>query len=200
MFLKLFWSFAQVGLFSFGGGMAAMPLIQSQVVDLHQWLTLTEFTDLVTIAEMTPGPIAVNAATFVGIRVAGLPGALIATFGCVLPSFLIVTLLAKVYFKFRSQPVFSGVLSGLRPAVVALIACAGVNMLLLALWGEAGLSSRVPNSGLDLRCAGARRFFRTAQVEAQPHHGDAGIWRSGRSCFFDSAGSKLRKGDSSCIL
>ena len=69
VFLKLFWSFAQVGLFSFGGGMAAMPLIQSQVVDLHQWLTLTEFTDLVTIAEMTPGPIAVNAATFVGIRV-----------------------------------------------------------------------------------------------------------------------------------
>ena len=147
VFLKLFWSFAQVGLFSFGGGMAAMPLIQSQVVDLHQWLTLTEFTDLVTIAEMTPGPIAVNAATFVGIRVAGLPGALIATFGCVLPSFLIVTLLAKVYFKFRSQPVFSGVLSGLRPAVVALIACAGVNMLLLALWGEGGLSSglRIPD-------------------------------------------------------
>lgn len=171
MFLKLFWSFAQVGLFSFGGGMAAMPLIQSQVVDLHHWLTLTEFTDLVTIAEMTPGPIAVNAATFVGIRVAGLPGALVATFGCVLPSFLIVTLLAKMYFKFRSQPVFSGVLSGLRPAVVALIACAGVNMLLLALWGEAGLSGglRIPDwisAVLVLGCFFVLRRWKPSPIAA----------------------------------
>ena len=75
--LHLLWSFFQVGLFSIGGGYAAMPLIQSQVVDQYGWLTMREFTDLITIAEMTPGPIAVNSATFVGIRIAGFPGALI---------------------------------------------------------------------------------------------------------------------------
>ena len=87
--LELFWSFFQVGLFSFGGGYAAMPLIQCQVVDLHNWLTVGEFTDLVTIAEMTPGPIAVNAATCVGTRIAGLPGALIATLAGTIASIIL---------------------------------------------------------------------------------------------------------------
>jgi len=92
--LKLFWSFFQIGMFSIGGGMAAIPLIQNQVVNLHHWLTLTEFTDLITIAEMTPGPIAINSATFVGIRIAGIPGAIISTVGCIFPSCIIVSLLA----------------------------------------------------------------------------------------------------------
>ena len=83
IYLQLFWSFLQIGLFSIGGGYAAMPLIQAQVVQNHPWLNMSEFTDLVTIAEMTPGPIAINSATFVGIRIAGIPGALIATFGCI---------------------------------------------------------------------------------------------------------------------
>jgi len=86
IYLELFWSFFQVGLFSIGGGYAAMPLIQNQVVDIHPWLTMTGFADIMAISEMTPGPIAVNAATFVGIQVAGLPGALIATIGCIFPS------------------------------------------------------------------------------------------------------------------
>ena len=75
IYIQLFFSFLQVGLFSFGGGYAAMPLIQGQVVTMHQWLSMSEFTDLITISQMTPGPIAVNSATFVGIKVAGLPGA-----------------------------------------------------------------------------------------------------------------------------
>ena len=75
IYLQLFWSFFQIGLFSIGGGYAAMPLIQNQVVDLHHWLTMTEFTDLITISQMTPGPIAVNSATFVGIQIAGFGGA-----------------------------------------------------------------------------------------------------------------------------
>lgn len=79
IYLKLFWSFFQIGLFSVGGGYAAMPLIQNQVVDLHQWLSMQEFADIVTIAEMTPGPIAINAATFVGTRVTGLAGAIAAS-------------------------------------------------------------------------------------------------------------------------
>ena len=81
IYIQLFFSFLQVGLFSFGGGYAAMPLIQGQVVTMHQWLSMSEFTDLITISQMTPGPIAVNSATFVGIKVAGLPGAIAATAG-----------------------------------------------------------------------------------------------------------------------
>ena len=100
IYLELFWSFFQVGLFSIGGGYAAMPLIQNQVVDIHPWLTMTGFADIMTIAEMTPGPIAVNAATFVGIQVAGLPGALIATIGCIFPSCVIVMALAYMYYRF----------------------------------------------------------------------------------------------------
>ena len=82
---ELFLSFVQVGLLSIGGGYAAIPLIQSETVTRHAWLTMHEFTDLVTIAEMTPGPIAINSATFVGIRVAGIPGMFAATVGCILP-------------------------------------------------------------------------------------------------------------------
>lgn len=132
--LKLLWSFLQVGLFSIGGGYAAIPLIQSQVVESNPWLTMEEFTDLVTIAEMTPGPVTINSATFVGIRVAGLPGAVAATFGCILPACFLVSLLAWVYRRYRSAPAVEGVLGCLRPVVVALIAAAGLSMLQTALF------------------------------------------------------------------
>ena len=136
--LELFWSFLQVGLFSIGGGYAAMPLIQAQVVEQHPWLTMSEFTDLITIAEMTPGPIAINSATFVGMRIAGVAGALVATVGCVLPSCIVSLLLAKLYLKYRSLDLIHGALGGLRPAVIALIASAGVTILLGALQTSAG--------------------------------------------------------------
>ena len=145
IYLELFWSFFQVGLFSIGGGYATMPLIQNQVVDIHPWLTMTgfadiitiaEMTDLVTIAEMTPGPIAVNAATFVGIQVAGLPGALIATIGCIFPSCVIVMALAYMYYRFRGLSVMQGILAGLRPAVIAMIASGGISLLCMALYRQ----------------------------------------------------------------
>lgn len=141
--LQLFFSFLQVGLFSIGGGYAAMPLIQSQVVEIHQWLTLTEFTDLITIAEMTPGPIAVNSATFVGIQIAGIPGAIIATLGCIFPSCIIVSLLAYFYYKYKEVTIIQEVLKALRPAVVALIASAGVTILVLAFWNGKGISTNI---------------------------------------------------------
>lgn len=140
LYLELFLSFFQIGLLSFGGGMAAIPLIQAQVVTQHSWLTLTEFTDLVTISEMTPGPIAVNASTFVGTRIAGIPGALVATAGCILPSCCIVSLLAWLYFRYRNLSYIQGCLTGLRPAIVALIASAGLSILSLALWGDGGVT------------------------------------------------------------
>lgn len=129
IYLQLFLSFLQVGMFSIGGGYAAMPLIQSEVVLKHAWLTMGEFTDLITIAEMTPGPIAVNSATFVGLRIAGIQGALIATFGCILPSCLIVSLLAYIYYRYKNVSALQSVLASLRPAVVALIAGAGLSIL-----------------------------------------------------------------------
>lgn len=136
IYLELLWSFFQIGLFSIGGGYAAMPLIQNQVVDVHPWMTMTQFADIMAIAEMTPGPIAVNAATFVGIQVAGMPGAVIATFGCILPSCLIVMTLAYVYYRFRGLRMVQGILTGLRPAVVAMIASAGISLVALSFYGE----------------------------------------------------------------
>lgn len=141
IYLQLFLSFLQIGLFSFGGGYAAMPLIQGQVVTTHGWLSMAEFTDLVTISQMTPGPIAVNSATFVGIKIAGIPGALAATFGCILPSCIIVTLIAWLYLKYRNMTMLQGVLNSLRPAVVAMIASAGISILVTAFWGGAALIS-----------------------------------------------------------
>ena len=109
IYLQLFLSFLQIGLFSLGGGYAAMPLIQNQIVTIHSWLSMSEFTDLITISQMTPGPIAINSATFVGIKIAGLPGALIATIGCILPSCIIVTLIAKLYLKYRNMSVLQDI-------------------------------------------------------------------------------------------
>lgn len=136
IYLELFLSFLQVGLFSFGGGYAAMPLIRDQVVTLHGWLSQEEFTDLITISQMTPGPIAVNSATFVGIKIAGFGGALVATLGCILPSCLIVTGLAYMYLKYRKLAMLQGILDSLRPAVVAMIASAGLSILITAFWGD----------------------------------------------------------------
>lgn len=138
IYLQLFWSFFQIGAFSFGGSMAAMPLIQNQIVDTYGWLTLAEFTDLITISQMTPGPIAINSATFVGTQIAGLAGALVSTLGCILPSCTIVMLLAWVYGKYRGMTVITGILAGLRPTVVALILTAGLSILSLSFWGTDG--------------------------------------------------------------
>ena len=145
IYLELLWSFFQIGLFSIGGGYAAMLLIQHQVVDLHPWLTMTQFADIMTIAEMTPGPIAVNSATFVGIQVAGIPGAVIATIGCILPSCVIVMALAYIYYRFRGLTMVQGVLAGLRPAVIAMIASAGISLIILSFYGQRTLPADLSN-------------------------------------------------------
>lgn len=127
--LDLFLSFLQVGAFSVGGGYAAIPFIQSLAVDTHAWLTLSEFTNLVTIAEMTPGPIAINAATFVGARVGGFWGAVVASVGVVVPSLVIVSLLSIIYARSRGGQTMQTVLSALRAVVVALIVSAAISLV-----------------------------------------------------------------------
>lgn len=134
LLLKLFFAFIQVGLFSVGGGYAAIPLIQEQIVDIYGLMTLEEFSDLITVAEMTPGPISINSATFVGMRLAGIPGVLICSIGCIIPSFCICLTLAHFYYKYRSVSGVQVVLGSLRPAVVAMIASAGASILMFGLF------------------------------------------------------------------
>lgn len=148
IYWQLILSFMQIGLFSIGGGYAALPLIQQQVVDGHGWLTLAEFADVIAISQMTPGPIAINASTFVGMRLGGVLGAIVATVGCIIPSCIIAVLLAKVYYKYRDLTFLQGILGGLRPAVVALIASAAVSMIGLAFFGADGAQPSLAN--LDL--------------------------------------------------
>lgn len=167
IYLQLFLSFLQVGMFSVGGGYAAIPLIRDQVVTGHTWLTMSEFTDLITIAEMTPGPIAVNSATFVGIRIAGPLGAIIATIGCITPSLFIVSLLAYIYYCYKNVSALQSVLASLRPAVVALIAGAGLSILkLVAFQGNAVALASVNWVGILIFVAAfiALRKFKTNPI------------------------------------
>lgn len=141
IYWQLFLAFLQIGMFSFGGGYAALPLIQEQVMK-NGWLSATEFTDLITISQMTPGPIAVNSATFVGIRIGGIAGALAATLGCILPSCILVMGLAWLYLRYRKLSMLQSVLETLRPAVVAMIAAAGVSIMITAFWnGPVGMDT-----------------------------------------------------------
>ncbi|NLB22194.1 MAG: chromate transporter [Clostridium sp.] len=126
--LKLFLVFVQIGAFAFGGGYAVLPLIQRFVVEERGWMTVKEMTDLVSISQMTPGPIAINSATFVGTKVAGLPGAVVATLGSVLPQFIIMMILAYFIFQDRKIGFLDKMLKGLRPGIVGLIGIAAISM------------------------------------------------------------------------
>lgn len=134
LLFKLFFAFIQVGMFSVGGGYAAILLIQEQIVNIHGLMTLEEFSDLITVAEMTPGPISINSATFVGMRIAGIPGVLLCSIGCIIPSFCICLILAHFYYKYRTVGGVQVVLGAMRPAVVALIGSAGASILMLGLF------------------------------------------------------------------
>lgn len=122
---RLIHVFLRMGFFTIGGGYALLPLIQKEVVS-NAWLTPNEFADILAISEVTPGPISVNAATFVGYRIAGIPGALVATFSLVLPSFIIIVLLGKFIRRWMEEPYVARFFSGLRPAVTGTIAGAVV--------------------------------------------------------------------------
>lgn len=136
---ELYISFVMVGLFCVGGGYASVPLIQTQVIDIHQWLTMKEFMDIFAISQMTPGPIGINAATFVGTKVAGMPGAIVATLGFVTPSLFLMSGMAIIFQKYGNVGAIRGALNGLRPAVVALIGAAGLTFTMMTLFGRVDL-------------------------------------------------------------
>lgn len=132
IYLQLFFSFLKVGALSFGGGYATMPFIQAEVVNKYHWLSMEDFTNLITISQMTPGPIAINSATFVGNQLAGIGGSIVATLGCICPACIIVTIIAHFYIKYRKLSLMENVLSVLRPAVVSMILVAGLYILVPA--------------------------------------------------------------------
>ena len=134
MLIELFFTFLQLGLFGIGGGLVSVSILMQQVVVERQWLTAAAFNDLIAIAESTPGPIVVNAATFVGMQLGGLPGAIVSTIAAVIPGFLIAFCLGLLYQRYRSLSPIQGAMDGLRPVIVALIFVGGIKVMRNALF------------------------------------------------------------------
>ncbi len=130
LYLELFIRFLKIGAFSFGGGYASLSLLQAEVVEEAGWLTAADFAGLCAIAEMTPGPVALNAASFTGWQTAGLLGAFFATLGCILPSICLVTLLGLCIRRYGRSPLLQAVLRALRPVVCAMVTYAAISMFL----------------------------------------------------------------------
>ena len=130
LYLQLFYTFFKIGLFGFGGGYAMLSMIQGEVVTRYGWLTSQEFTDIVAISQMTPGPIGINSATYVGFTATGsVWGSIIATLAVVLPSFILMLAISKFFLKYQKHPVVEAVFKGLRPAVVGLLAAAALVLM-----------------------------------------------------------------------
>ena len=124
---ELFFTSFKIGLFTFGGGYAMIPMIQDEIVT-RGWMSMTQLVDFIAISESTPGPFAVNIATFVGESVSGFSGAFAATFGVILPSFIVILLVAKYFMTFKDNFYVKSVLSGLRPTIIGLIAAAAFSI------------------------------------------------------------------------
>jgi len=123
IYLQLFWSFFKIGMFSFGGGYAMIPIIQREI-ESHEWIAAKEFADIVAVSQMTPGPLAVNAATYIGVKIAGVLGSAVATFAVSLPSFIIIISIANFLVKFKESNTINSVLKGIRPVTTGLISSA----------------------------------------------------------------------------
>ena len=139
IYLELFYTFFTIGLFTFGGGYAMLPLIQQKVVE-NGWLKLEEIVDFVAVSESTPGPFAVNTATYVGTETAGVFGAVCATLGVVMPSFIIILIVARCYLRFKQSKLVSGAMFALRATVVGLMAGALWGMLPTVFFHSAKIS------------------------------------------------------------
>ena len=140
MLIELFFSFLQLGLFGIGGGLVSVSLLMQQVVVERQWLTAGTFNDLIAIAESTPGPLVVNAATFIGMQLGGIPGAVVATFAAVLPGFSIALGIALLYRRYQMLSPIQGAMDGLRPVIVALIFVGGIKVMKNALFSGGALA------------------------------------------------------------
>ena len=150
LILELFFTFLKIGLFSIGGGYATLPLIQQQAVVVHPWLTLQEFTDIITLSQMTPGPLAVNTSTFVGMRLAGMAGAAAATGGCVLCGIVISLALLHFFRRNQNQRAVLQLLETLKSASVGLIAASAATIIMIALFGVSSWKQPLQFNGTAL--------------------------------------------------
>lgn len=128
MLLKLYISFFKIGAFGFGGGYAMLPLIEREIVTTRQWISYREFIDIIGISQMTPGPVAINAATFVGYKMAGIPGSIAATLGVVSLSFILVSIASHYVMKFKESKFMKSVLLGMKPALAGLVISAFLSL------------------------------------------------------------------------
>ena len=128
LYLKLFWEFFYIGLFSFGGGYATLPFLYD-IAEKYHWYTYKQLSDMIGIASVTPGPVGINVATFAGFQTLGILGALLATFAIILPSYIIVTIVYKLTNKFKANPIVKGAILALRPAGCALLTSVGLKLL-----------------------------------------------------------------------
>ena len=147
--LILFLEFFKTGLFAVGGGLATIPFLTEMTVKYPDWFRNVKLTDMIAIAESTPGPIGINAATYCGYSAAGIPGAIVATFSLILPSVIIITIIARAYQKYRQSKIVNDMFNALHPAVAGLIAAACLTVLFSAL----KISSFSDIANTDLRCA-----------------------------------------------
>ena len=155
IYLELFFTFLMIGAFTFGGGYAMLPLIQEEVA-AKGWVDAAALVDFVAVSESTPGPFAINMATYVGAEVGGIFGAVCATLGVVVPSFVVILIVAKCYDAFRQSKVVKGCMSGLKPAVVGLIGGAVISV---------GLTVFFPN-GLAWEAFSQLKFYLAAAISA----------------------------------
>ena len=163
LLLQIVFSFMKIAVLAFGGAYAAFPLVEREVVNIQHWMTYTEFLDLVALDEVTPGPIIVNCATFVGMKVAGIPGAIAATIGCTIPSIIIISILLFIYLKYRTVPMMQEVLRALKCMAFALILTSFLRMA-----GNAFFPDTFPNvSLLPLVLAGVS-FFLLRKLQVNP--------------------------------
>lgn len=150
IYLRLFWEFAKIGLFTVGGGMATFPFLLS-LSEKTGWYTKGQLVDMVAISESTPGPIGINMATFTGYLTAGVPGAVIATIGMVFPTLILVLIVAKFLQTFRDNKYVLGAMYGLRPASAGLIASAGISVALMSLINTQALKAHEWLKIVDLK-------------------------------------------------
>jgi chromate transporter len=139
LLIEIFITFFKIGSFTFGGGYAMIPLIEKEVVENKKWVTPEEVVDVFAVAQSMPGAIAINSSTFIGYKISGKKGAIVATLGVILPSFLIITLIAIFFSKFQNAPAVEAVFSGIRPAIVGLISFAAVKVSKTSIVDRTGL-------------------------------------------------------------
>ena len=170
IYLDLFLAYLKIGIFSIGGGHASIPVAQSVVVDDKGWLTIKEFTDMITISEMTPGPFAVNSATYVGLKMAGVLGGIISTLGFLLPTVMICLSLYVLIKRFRNAKAVDGFMQGIRPAVSGVISSAGLTILLFAVFGASNLTSFRTDFSFDIvnLVLGALTFILVRKTKVNP--------------------------------